>query len=115
MTDNIGNRLLQKLLYGLQVQYNPTLTRADLELLDKKVLTQMMRNRIVLAFSRPPMWNKFDLDKIEGMYYVDKLDKTSTHGWSTGESDKIYHFWFELPTDRDRFLQKIAELKLTYS
>ena len=115
MTDNIGNRLLQNLLYGLQVQYNPTLTRADLELLDKKVLTQMMRNRIVLAFSRPPMWNKFDLDKIEGMYYVDKLDNTSTHGWSTGDSDKIYHFWFELPTDKDRFLQKIAELKLTYS
>ena len=115
MTDNIGNRLLQKLLYGLQIQYNPTLTRADLELLDKKLLTQMMRNRIVLAFSRPPMWNKFDLDKIEGMYYVDKLDNTSTHGWSTGDSDKIYHFWFELPTDKDRFLQKIAELKLTYS
>ena len=61
------------------------------------------------------MWNKFDLDKIEGMYYVDKLDNTSTHGWSTGDSDKIYHFWFELPTDKDRFLQKIAELKLTYS
>ena len=115
MTDNIGNRLLQKLLYGLQIQYNPTLTRADLELLDKKLLTQMMRNRIVLAFSRPPMWNKFDLDKIEGMYYVDKLDNTSTLGWSTGDSDKIYHFWFELPTDKDRFLQKIAELKLTYS
>ena len=115
MTDNIGNRLLQKLLYGLQIQYKPTLTRADLELLDKKLLTQMMRNRIVLAFNRPPMWNKFDLDKIEGMYYVDKLDNTSTHGWSTGDSDKIYHFWFELPTDKDRFLQKIAELKLTYS
>ena len=111
MTDNIGNRLLQKLLYGLQIQYNPTLTRADLELLDKKLLTQMMRNRIVLAFSRPPMWNKFDLDKIEGMYYVDKLDNTSTHGWSTGDSDKIYHFWFELPTDKDRFLQKIAETR----
>ena len=115
MTDNIGNRLLKNLLYGMQIQYNPTLTRADLELLDKKILTQMMRNRIVLAFSRPPMWNKFDLDKIEGMYYVDKLDKTSTHGWSTGDSDKIYHLWLELPTDKDRFLQKIAELKLTYS
>ena len=52
---------------GLQVQYNPTLTRADLELLDKKILLQMMRNRIVLAFNKPPMWNRFGLDKIEGI------------------------------------------------
>ena len=70
MTDNIGNRLLKNLLYGLQVQYNPTLTRADLELLDKKILTQMMRNRIVLAFSRPPMWNKFCL-----LYTSDAADE----------------------------------------
>ena len=61
------------------------------------------------------MWNRFGLDKIQGMYYVDRLDKDSTHGWSTGESDKIYHFWFELPRDRDNFLQNIAELKLTHS
>ena len=100
---------------GLQVQYNPTLTRADLELLDKKILLQMMRNRIVLAFNKPPMWNRFGLDEIQGMYYVDRLDKDSTHGWSTGESDKIYHFWFELPKDRDHFLQNIAELKLTHT
>ena len=100
---------------GLQVQYNPTLTRADLELLDKKILLQMMRNRIVLAFNKPPMWNRFGLDQITGMYYVDRLDTDSTHGWSTGESDKIYHFWFELPKDRDHFLQNIAELKLTHS
>lgn len=103
------------MIEGLQVQYNPTLTRADIELLDKEILLQMMRNRIVLAFNKPPMWNRFGLDQIEGMYYVDRLDRESTHGWSTGESDKIYHFWFELPTDKDRFLQNIAELKLTHS
>ncbi len=114
MSDNIGNILLKRVLTGLQVQYNPTLTRADLELLDKKILLQMMRNRIVLAFNKPPMWNRFGLDKIEGMYYVDRMDRESTHGWSTGESDKIYHFWFELPKDRDHFLQNIAELKLTH-
>ena len=100
---------------GLQVQYNPTLTRADLEFLDKKILLQMMRNRIVLSFNKPPMWNRFGLDEIQGMYYVDRLDKDSTHGWSTGESDKIYHFWFELTKDREHFLQNIAELKLTHS
>tara|TARA_B100000029_G_C16943928_1_gene729896 strand:+ start:132 stop:473 length:342 start_codon:yes stop_codon:yes gene_type:complete len=111
----ISNAFLKRMIDGLQVQYNPTLTRADLELLDKKILLQMMRNRIVLAFNKPPMWNRFGLDEIQGMYYVDRLDKDSTHGWSTGESDKIYHFWFELPTDRDRFLQNIAELKLTHS
>ena len=114
MSDNIGNRLIKRVLTGLQVQYNPTLTRADLELLDKKILLQMMRNRIVLAFNKPPMWNRFGLDKIEGMYYVDRMDRESTHGWSTGESDKIYHFWFELPKDRDHFLQNIAELKITH-
>ena len=114
MSDNIGNRLIKRVLTGLQVQYNPTLTRADLELLDKKILLQMMRNRIVLAFNKPPMWNRFGLDKIEGMYYVDRMDRESTHGWSTGESDKIYHFWFELPKDRDHFLQNIAELKLAH-
>ena len=114
MSDNIGNILLKRVLTGLQVQYNPTLTRADLELLDKKILLQMMRNRIVLAFNKPPMWNRFGLDKIEGMYYVDRMDRESTHGWSTGESDKIYHFWFELPKDRDHFLQNIAELKITH-
>tara|TARA_B100000959_G_scaffold287152_1_gene369672 strand:- start:2928 stop:3275 length:348 start_codon:yes stop_codon:yes gene_type:complete len=114
VSDNIGNILLKRVLTGLQVQYNPTLTRADLELLDKKILLQMMRNRIVLAFNKPPMWNRFGLDKIEGMYYVDRMDRESTHGWSTGESDKIYHFWFELPKDRDHFLQNIAELKLTH-
>ena len=67
MIDNVGNRLLKRVLDGLQIQYNPTLTRADLELLDKKLLTQMMRNRIVLAFNKPPMWNKFELDKIDSV------------------------------------------------
>ncbi len=111
--NEVRGRLIKRVLDGLQIQQNPTLTRADLELLDKKVLTQMMRNRIVLAFNKPPMWNKFELDKIEGMYYVDRMDKDSTHGWSTGESDKIYHLWFELPTDKDNFLRNIAELKLS--
>ena len=67
MIDNVGNRLLKRVLDGLQIQYNPTLTRAELELLDKKLLTQMMRNRIVLAFNKPPMWNKFELDKIDSV------------------------------------------------
>jgi len=30
VSDNIGNRLIKRVLTGLQVQYNPTLTRADL-------------------------------------------------------------------------------------
>ena len=67
----MNNAFLKRMLDGLQVQYNPTLTRADLELLDKKILLQMMRNRIVLAFNKPPMWNRFGLDKIQGMFPLD--------------------------------------------
>jgi hypothetical protein len=47
------------------------------------------------------------------MYYLDRIDREGTTGWSTGESDKIYHLWFELPTDKDNFLRNIAELKLS--
>jgi len=100
-------------LDGLQIQQNPTLTRADLQLLDKAVLGQMMSNRIVLAFSKSPLWDRLGLNEIEGMYYLDRIDREGTQGWSTGESDKIYHLWFELPRDKDHFLQKIAELKLS--
>ena len=97
----------------MQIQQNPTLTRADLQLLDKNILAQMMRHRIVLAFNKPPIWNALGLHEIEGMYYLDQIDREGTTGWSAGNNDKIYHLWFELPRDKDHFLQKIAELKLS--
>ena len=46
-------------------------------------------------------------------YYLDQIDREGTTGWSTGNNDKIYHLWFELPIDKDNFLRKIAELKLS--
>ena len=111
--NEVRSKLIKKVLDGLQVQQNPTLTREDLQLLDKTVLGQMMSNRIVLAFSKPPVWDRLGLNEIEGMYYLDRIDREGTTGWSTGSSDKTYHLWFELPRDKDRFLQKIAELKLS--
>mgnify|MGYP006089146777 CR=1 FL=1 len=97
----------------MQIQQNPTLTREDLQLLDKNILAQMMRNRIVLAFDKVPLWDKIKLDEIQGMYYLDRIDREGTTGWSTGGSDKTYHLWFELPVDKDNFLRNIAELKLS--
>ena len=111
--NEIRSKLIKRLLEGLQIQYNPTLSREDLQLLDKNVLAQMMRNRIILAFAKLPIWDRLGLNEIQGMYYLDRIDREGTQGWSTGSSDKVYHLWFELPTDKDRFLQKIAELKLS--
>ena len=111
--NEVSRRLIKKVLEGLQIQQNPTLTRDDLQLLDKNILAQMMRNRIVLAFGKPPIWNKLGLNEIQGMYYLDRIDREGTTGWSTGSSDKTYHLWFELPTDKDNFLRNIAELKLS--
>ena len=111
--NEVRSRLIKRVLDGLQIQQNPTLTRADLELLNEKIRTQMMRNRIVLAFNKPPIWTSLGLHEIQGMYYLDRIDREGTTGWSTGESDKIYHLWFELPTDKDNFLRNIAELKLS--
>lgn len=46
------------------------------------------------------------------MYYLDNID--GTHNWSTGGNpEKTYQIWFELPTDKDLFLHKLAELKLS--
>ena len=106
------SRLIAKALQDLQIQQNPSLTRNDLILLPKDLLLRMLRNRMVLVFSSIVPWNKLDLDKFEGMYYLDKID--GKHNWSTGgNSDKTYQFWFELPTDKDKFLRRIAELKLS--
>ena len=45
------------------------------------------------------------------MYYLDKID--GTYNWSGGSSENTYQIWFELPTDKDLFLHKLAELKLS--
>ena len=96
----------------MQIQQNPSLTRKDLELLDKDVLLRMMRNRIVLVFSSVVPWAKLDLNQLQGLYYIDKLD--ITYNWSTGgSSGKTYQIWFELPTSKDLFLHKLAEFKLS--
>ena len=95
----------------MQIQQNPSLTRRDLELLDKELLLRMMRNRIVLVFPSIVPWNKLNLDCFQGMYYLDKID--GTYNWSGGSSENTYQIWFELPTDKDLFLHKLAELKLS--
>ena len=96
----------------MQIQQNPSLTRKDLELLDKELVLRMMRNRIVLVFSSVVPWNKLNLNQFQGMYYLDKID--GTYNWSTGgSSGKTYQIWFELPTSKDLFLHKLAELKLS--
>tara|TARA_Y100000310_G_C20540272_1_gene742925 strand:- start:348 stop:641 length:294 start_codon:yes stop_codon:yes gene_type:complete len=96
----------------LQIQQNPSLTRRDLELLDKDLLLRMMRNRVILVFSSVAPWNKLNLEEIQGMYYLDNID--GTYNWSTsGNTENTYQLWFELPTDKDIFLQKLAELKLS--
>jgi hypothetical protein len=110
LMDGIMKR--NKVLHDLQIQQNPSLTRNDLILLPKDLLLRMLRNRMVLVFSSIVPWWKLDLDKFEGMYYLDKIE--GTHNWSTGSnSNKTYQLWFELPTDKDNFLRKIAELKLS--
>ena len=95
----------------MQIQQNPSLNRRDLELLDKDFLLRMMRNRIVLVFPSIVPWNKLNLDHFQGMYYLDKID--GTYNWSGGSSENTYQIWFELPTDKDLFLHKLAELKLS--
>ena len=95
----------------MQIQQNPSLTRRDLELLDKDILLRMMRNRIVLVFPSIVPWNKLNLDYFQCMYYLDKID--GTYNWSGGSSENTYQIWFELPTDKDLFLHKLAELKLS--
>ena len=95
----------------MQIQQNPSLTRRDLELLDKDFLLRMMRNRIVLVFPSIVPWNKLNLDYFQGMYYLAKID--GTYNWSGGSSENTYQIWFELPTDKDLFLHKLAELKLS--
>ena len=95
----------------MQIQQNPSLTRRDLELLDKDVLLRMMRNRVVLVFPSVVPWTKLNLNQIQGMYYLDKID--GTYNWSGGSSENTYQIWFELPTSKDLFLHKLAELKLS--
>ena len=96
----------------MQIQQNPSLTRRDLELLDKDLLLRMMRNRVVLVFSSSIVpWTELNLNQFQGMYYLDKID--GTYNWSGGSSENTYQIWFELPTDKDLFLHKLAELKLS--
>ena len=95
----------------MQIQQNPSLTRSDLELLDKDLLLRMMRNRVVLVFPSVVPWTELNLNQIQGIYYLDKID--GTYNWSGGSSENTYQIWFELPTDKDLFLHKLAELKLS--
>ena len=95
----------------MQIQQNPSLTRSDLELLNKDLLLRMMRNRVVLVFPSVVPWTELNLNQIQGMYYLDKID--GTYNWSGGSSENTYQIWFELPTDKDLFLHKLAELKLS--
>ena len=94
----------------MQIQQNPSLTRRDLELLDKDFLLRMMRNRIVLVFPSIVPWDKLNLGEFHGMYYLDNIDGTHTTG---GNTENTYQIWFELPTDKDLFLHILAELKLS--
>ena len=82
-------------------------------------ISDTYNGQVKLPYSTGLIWGHCILDntiksnyELGGwIYYLDKID--GTYNWSGGSSENTYQIWFELPTDKDLFLHKLAELKLS--
>lgn len=75
----------------------------DLMLLDPKIITQMMKNRVVVEFDNHPDIDSLDFNGCSGFYHIKSL------------KSKLYQFWFEKLADSDAFYSNIIAYKMSMS
>lgn len=79
------------------------LSDEDINLIDPKILTIMMKNRLVVEFEEAPDLDNLDFKGCKGFYYIKSL------------GSKLYQFWFENRQDFDAFYNNLIAYKMTLS
>lgn len=83
------------------VKQGLSLSEDDLALIDPKVVTTMMKQRLVVEFDESPDIDNLDFSGASGFYHIRSL------------GSKLYQFWFEKAQDYDAFYQNIIAYKLS--
>jgi|TARA_B110000908_G_scaffold11380_1_gene13397 hypothetical protein len=79
------------------------LSEQDLEMIDPKIITQMMKTRIVVEFDDNPDIDNLDFGGCTGFYHIKSL------------KSKLYQFWFENSKDSESFYSNILAYKMSMS
>jgi len=80
-----------------------SLSDQDLQMLDPATITKMMSNRYVVEFDDTPEIESLDFSGCSGFYHIKSL------------KSKLYQFWFENPSDGERFYSNIIAYKMSVS
>ena len=83
------------------IQQRKSLSEDDLHLIDTALVTEMMRNRLVIEFNESPDIDSFDFSGCRGFYHIKSL------------GNKLYQFWFEKKQDYDIFYNTMIAYKMT--
>lgn len=75
----------------------------DLQLLDSVIVTEMLKNRILVEFDTAPEIENFDFSGVQGFYFVKSL------------GSKLYQFWFQFESDCDAFYSTCIAFKMSRS
>jgi len=83
------------------VKQGLSLSDDDLHLVDPKIITQMMKNRILVEFDESPSIESLDFSGCQGFYHIKSC------------KNKLYQFWFEKHQDYDAFYTNILAYKMS--
>lgn len=83
------------------VKQGYALSDEDLQLVDPKIITEMMKYRLVVEFPDAPDINQLDFSGCQGFYHIKSL------------GSKLYQFWFYKKSDFDAFYENVIAYKLS--
>lgn len=78
-----------------------SLSEDDLQLLDSSIVTEMLKNRILVEFDKTPEIENFDFSGVNGFYCMKSL------------GSKLYQFWFQYESDCDAFYSTCIAFKMS--